>query len=119
MYPCIVLFSIVFFIGCTNKKGQELDVPANCTTGTVSYTMMIGPILMNNGCTFCHVSFSPPGGVDLNSYEGVKTVAQNGRLFGAITHAPGYKPMPRSDKKIDACDIAKIKFWIDAGAPNN
>ena len=119
MYQCIFLLSFLTFISCTNKKGQELEVPANCTTGTVSYTTMVGPILMNNGCTFCHVSVSPPGGVNLTTYEGVKVVAQNGRLFGAITHSAGFAPMPRGDAKINACDIAKIKAWIDSGAPNN
>jgi hypothetical protein len=38
---------------------------------------------------------------------------------GAITHAPGFTPMPQGGAKLPACEIAKIKAWVDAGSPNN
>ncbi len=46
--------------------------------------------------------------------------AQNGYLYGNITHAPGYNPMPDGGGggKLSDCTIATIKKWIDSGTPH-
>jgi hypothetical protein len=46
-------------------------------------------------------------------------VAQNGKLYGAVNHSPGYSPMPKGGTKLSACNISKIKAWIDGGSLNN
>lgn len=66
----------------------------------------------------CHAGTGPSGGISLDTYASVKTVANNGRLYGSISHASGYVAMPQSGT-MSSCDIKKIKAWIDAGAPNN
>jgi hypothetical protein len=40
-------------------------------------------------------------------------------LYGVISHSPGYRYMPKYGPKLPDCEIAGIKKWIDAGAPNN
>jgi hypothetical protein len=70
-------------------------------------------------CLGCHSGATPSGGINLSTYTAVKTVAVNGRLVGAVSHAPGYSAMPKNAGKLSACQIAQIRKWVDAGAPNN
>lgn len=89
-----------------------------CDTSNVTYSSSIAP-LMQNSCVGCHNSTSLGGGVNLSSYGGVQTVALNGRLSGSVNHLSGYKAMPQGGNKLSGCNLAKIRIWIDAGAPNN
>ena len=88
-----------------------------CDTTKVTYATTITSLLNNYGCLGCHVGANPTGGINLDTYSGIKTVVDNGRLWGAVTHSPGYKPMPDGAAKMNPCDINKVKAWIDAGAP--
>jgi hypothetical protein len=90
----------------------------SCVTTNVSYAGFVAPLL-NTNCVGCHSGGAPSGGIVLNTYDGVRTVALNGRLFGAISHASGFQPMPRGSAKLPQCIIDKIKGWIDEGAANN
>ena len=69
-------------------------------------------------CIYCHSGPLANGSpqVFLDSYEGVKTVIDNGRLYNAITGAT--KQMPPSGRLPD-CPINQFKAWIDIGSPNN
>ena len=89
-----------------------------CDTFNVTFSASVKPILQNS-CQGCHSGASPSAGIDLSTHAGVQTVALNGRLYGAVNHVTGYKPMPQGGNKLPFCDIRKIKIWIDAGAPNN
>ena len=44
---------------------------------------------------------------------------QANRLLGSVDHAPGYSPMPKGGAQLSACDRAKLRKWVAAGAPNN
>ena len=94
----------------------------NCSTGcdvnVFSYSAGIKPILDAN-CVGCHNGPSAPLGINLTTYTGVKTVASNGRLLGAVTHQAGFKPMPQGSAKLSDCKISQIQKWVQAGAPNN
>jgi len=89
-----------------------------CDTTAITYSGFIAP-LFNTFCTGCHSGGNPSGGILLNSYIGVKSVALNGRLRGAISWTPGYQKMPQTGNKLTDCSIAKIQAWINNGAPNN
>ena len=67
----------------------------------------------------CHSASSAMGSVNLDGYAQVKTYADNGKLYGVITHASGFSPMPKNSPKMSDCDIAIIKRWIDDGKQNN
>jgi len=90
----------------------------NCDTTEVSYSTLIVPLIYDH-CQDCHFGEQPLGGVHLDSYEGVKKVVDTGRFYGALAWQTGYERMPQGGEQVSACDLAKIKAWIDSGAPNN
>jgi hypothetical protein len=108
------------------KKTVNCSSSCDSTLASYSFATHIRPILQNN-CTGCHSGSAPSGSIDLSTHAGVSTVALNGRLYGAISHSPGYSPMPKVPdpldpskiKKLPACEIAQIRKWAAAGAPNN
>ena len=111
----VVIFCVL--LGC------RYDVEPNlaCDTSNVTYSSTITGIINSYGClqSSCHGGSSPGSGFKLDSYAGVKAKVTDGRLFGAITHASGFVPMPQNGGKMSQCDINKVKAWIDAGAPDN
>jgi hypothetical protein len=103
-------------------QGAKNNKCSSCDTSQVTYSNTLAPMFAKN-CTGCHNDNLTNGNVKLNTYEQVKIVADNGKLVGTITHAPGYTPMPESyppgSVKLPDCTINQIKIWIAAGAPNN
>lgn len=55
----------------------------------------------------------------MGTYETDKAIALNGKLYGTITYANGYSPMPEGMGRLSDCQIAIIKKWIDNNTPNN
>lgn len=100
---------------------EELLYPAGgaCDTTGVTYANTVVPLLQSNGCISCHSGGAPSGNIALDSYTSVKAAAQNGTLYGSISHFAGFSPMPQAGNKMSACNISKIKAWIDAGSVNN
>jgi hypothetical protein len=115
-----ILFATSLFVvsGCYYDKEDLLYGNINCDTANVTYTQTIRSILTNNSCMSCHAGTGASGGINLDTYTNVKAIADNGKLYGSITHAPGYVAMPQGGT-MSACDIKKIKAWIDAGSVNN
>ncbi|OKL38623.1 hypothetical protein [Pontibacter flavimaris] len=106
---------------CTNDNEEDLAPQPDhqdCDTTAITFSGSIVPILAAN-CYSCHAAGIAEGGVVLDNYNGVKEEAGHGHLVGAITHAPGFPPMPQGAAKLPDCDIEKIRKWVDAGAPNN
>ena len=114
-----ILILPFIFTGCYYDKEEELYGALPCETANVSYATNISSIMSVYGCLSCHGSANPSAGVVLNNYSGVKTSADNGSLYGSLTHNSGFAPMPQGGSKISNCDLSRIKAWIDAGAPNN
>ncbi len=117
----VMIAGLVLLTACYYDKEELLyGAPPPCTdtTGTISYTAKVVPILQAN-CYGCHSGATPSGGQAMGTYTSDKTMAQNGKLLGVITHATGYSPMPKGGSKLSVCNIAIIRKWIQAGAPNN
>ena len=91
---------------------------AGCDTTNVTFSQSIFPIVQNF-CLGCHNAPSPGGGVYLRNYADIKTVVDNGKLWGSINHDPGFFAMPLGGNKLSNCDLATFKIWINNGAPNN
>jgi mono/diheme cytochrome c family protein len=89
-----------------------------CSAENVTYAGSIKG-LVTNKCVGCHSGNTPSGGLNFTTHAGLQLPALDGRLYGAITHAAGYTPMPQGGNKLSQCEIDMIKIWIDAGAPNN
>ncbi|HPG11952.1 MAG TPA: c-type cytochrome, partial [Chitinophagaceae bacterium] len=96
----------------------DLTCNSGCDTTQFTYTATIKPIIVNY-CQGCHNGTAAQGGIDLSTYNGVKTKIDDGRLWGAINHLPGYSPMPKNGNKLADCEITQIRKWIEAGSPNN
>jgi hypothetical protein len=105
-------------MGCYYDKEEILYPQTACDTTTVTYSSSVVPMLLSN-CTSCHGGSAPSAGINLSAYAGVKAQADNGKLWGSISHAAGFSAMPKNAAKMSTCNLAKIKKWIDAGAPNN
>lgn len=101
------------FTGCYYDK--EVTV---CIDTSASYKSSIKPIVEAN-CVTCHNPNNPNGNHDYSTYSGLQEVAKNGLLIGAITHAPGFTPMPKNRAQLSECQINQIKKWVNTGAPNN
>lgn len=98
--------------------GAGSNQPCTDSVGTVSYAQKVVPILRNS-CYGCHSGASPSGNQLMGTYTADKAMAQNGKLYGTISHAAGYSPMPKGGTKLSNCQIATIKKWIDGGMLNN
>jgi mono/diheme cytochrome c family protein len=120
------MFRILFFFGiavlflssCYYDKEDQLYGTTICdTTAAVSYSKQILPIFQRE-CYSCHSGGSPSGGIAMGTYAADKALASSGRLYGSISYASGYSPMPK-DRKLSSCNITMIKKWIAAGSLNN
>ncbi|RYY16107.1 MAG: hypothetical protein EOO04_27505, partial [Chitinophagaceae bacterium] len=82
---------------CSSDSEDLMTTPTpnNCDTTTVTYSANITPLITKYGCLSCHSGTAPVGGFVLTSYNAVKAKVTDGRLFGAITHANGFSPMPQ------------------------
>lgn len=98
----------------------DSDNPEEDTCGAIvfTYSGAVAP-LMNTYCTRCHNDTTTKGGIDLSTYDLVKTVALDGRLLGSIKQEAGYKPMPPGSTKLTGCQIRQIEKWVQAGSQNN
>lgn len=102
-------------------SGAKNDVCAEvsaCDTANVSFAADIQPIL-STYCLGCHSGSFPQGGILLNNHSSVLVQASNGRLLGSVSHLPGFSFMPQGQPKLNDCNIALIRNWIDQGASDN
>jgi mono/diheme cytochrome c family protein len=88
-----------------------------CDTTNITYTNTVEPIIAMH-CLGCHNDANPLGGLSLQGYDKVATIANDGRLMGTISHEPGYPAMPKNGMKLSDCKILQIETWIDNGLPN-
>jgi hypothetical protein len=94
------------------------NVPCTDTTGTVSYAQKVVP-LFQQYCYSCHNSSFPSGNIVMGTFAADKALAQSAKLMGSINHSSGFSPMPQGTPKLDNCQIAIVKKWMDSGMPNN
>ncbi len=107
------------FAGCYYDDVETLyPQVAGCDTTNVTYSATISAIMSTN-CNSCHSGSAPQAGIKTDNYTDLKTIADNGKLWGAVNHESGYSPMPKDRPKLSDCDLDKIRIWIDGGALNN
>lgn len=115
IFTCFVFF-IAMAASCAYTKKDVVEIP--CTVAdNISYTADIAPIIEAN-CFDCHSSGSNSSGILLDNYDALNFYAQNGVLYGTISHASGYRAMPDGGLKLNNCIIATVKKWIDNGTPH-
>ncbi len=117
----LILIAFLSMEGCYYDNEEDLypiDPNSICDTVDVSYSVTVKAILEAN-CVSCHTGNFPSGNQLLDNYQSVADIANTGKLYGVISHQDRFTAMPPSQVKINACDIDKIKSWIDAGARDN
>lgn len=119
----IIISALVAFQSCYYDKADLLYPAANgpCDTTLVAkYATEVLPV-MNASCNTsgCHNTVDAAGGVILDTYNGVKAQAMNGRLMDSINHNSNYAAMPKGAAKLGNCTLIKIQQWINSGIPNN
>ncbi|HNY02043.1 MAG TPA: hypothetical protein PKG48_05625 [Bacteroidales bacterium] len=115
----ITLLITIIFAGCTaDKQSDVYPEPTGCDTSRIiSYSLDIKPIMTSN-CNSCHSGGSPESGVHTDTYEGLSAVAGSGSLW-AVVNWTGAIRMPFNGDKLPACELGKIRKWIDEVAPEN
>ena len=104
-----------------NGAHDDTDCIVNCDTTKFTFAATIVPLLSAN-CYSCHATSSAAsvgGNIILDTYTGVLTQAQNGKLLGDLNHAQGYNYMPLGGTQLSECKITQVSKWIAAGAQNN
>lgn len=101
-----------------NQGGKNNSCIGSCDTTIFTYSGAVKPI-MDAKCTGCHNPANLGGNIDISTYNSIKVVALNGKLYGSVAHQPGYSPMPKNSAKLSDCEIRQIQKWIGAGALNN
>ena len=111
---------LLLFNSCYNDNEYDLYpfASAPCDSTNATYSRTIAPVMSAN-CNVCHSTAIASGGVVTDTYSAMSTLAANGKLWGAVSWASGYKPMPNGGSQLSPCDLGKIKKWINQGAQNN
>lgn len=113
-----------FLTGCYYDKEELLYPVSNvCDTTSVSYSLMVEPIVKSN-CYTCHsnaVAQTAGAGISLEGHANFSGFVTNNttKFLNAVKHEPGASPMPKGGNKLPNCDISKIEAWINQGAQNN
>ena len=102
----------------TRSNVDTMLTNLNCDTSETSYSSFIIP-LISDYCLQCHSGNAPFGGVHLDSYAGVKKVADSGKFYGALSWQPGYEAMPQGADRLLPCELQNVNAWVNAGALNN
>jgi len=120
LVPAALLLSLS---ACYNDKAELLYPPDPCQADSVTFSGMIGPILIQNCASEngCHKTPDAPaaGNVSLDNLAGAQAIAANGKLLRAINHESGISAMPKNNPKLDDCTIRKISKWVADGYPSN
>jgi hypothetical protein len=119
--PLVAVLYMLLLVSCYYDKEEQLypDKITSCdTVGVISYATRVQPIFAQH-CYSCHSSSIASGGVVMGNFILDRTIASSGKLYGSISHAAGYSPMPQGTAKLSSCNVALIKKWIDAGSLNN
>lgn len=122
VYVMLIFGALIFINACYYDKA-ELIYPSNAgatcdTTGVISYSARVAPILRAQ-CYSCHSATGGSGNINMSTYANDKIIGLNGKLYGSISHASGYIPMPQGGGLMSSCDQAVIKKWITNGCLNN
>ncbi len=116
----ILLIVLIVNLQSCYYDNEEALYPSmgSCDTTNVTYSGTIAPIMATN-CNACHGGTIPNANVVTENYDGLKIIADDGRLEGTVNHRSGYTPMPKDRPQLSDCDLAKIRIWVKNGALNN
>ena len=110
----LLLFSLSVLTGCYYDNEETLyGTSVDCSQVTAKFASDVAPIIQSK-CAFsgCHDN-GAAGGVALTNYSQIFQHAAKVRSTVVVS-----RTMPKSGS-ITPTEIAKLKCWLDSGAPNN
>lgn len=111
IFSGIIVFTL---ISCERDEyiiATPIKIGNDCDTTNVSFSKTVLPFIQQ--CKPCHNNSDHYGGINLEGYDNIKSVAKNGQLVGSLRSSmSGY--FSGSD-----CDYVKIQAWINQGSKNN
>ncbi|HLN52667.1 MAG TPA: cytochrome c [Lentimicrobium sp.] len=118
IYPklfLLLLSAMLIFAGCYYDNEEDLYVGSLiCDTTNVTFNGDISLIFSTN-CNSCHTGSAASGNIITNDYQSVKEQSQ--RIYGAVNHLAGFRPMPDNGSELPRCEILKLNAWINHGMP--
>lgn len=115
----VILLIAIISQSCYYDKAYVLSPGLEpCDTTSFTYAAEVKPIMLQY-CMDCHSTDNHSAGVILDTYEGTKIIANDGRLLGVINHQSGFSPMPKNAPQLDPCTIRIIELWVEDGAQDN
>ena len=118
----VLILTAVSVISCVKDVASlpppdaPLVTQTLCDSLNAKYSTVINPMVVAN-CAYsgCHdaTGFNAPG--DLNTYQGLKDIFDNGQLKSRVFTL---KDMPSTGPLPDSL-LQKLKCWMDDNAPNN
>lgn len=112
----VIAVNLIALVSCTKDIGANPDfIPKpSGACDSVTFTKHIAPIFTNQ-CAICH--FTGGQSPELIDYTTIKTQADGGRIKARVLdQLPS--PMPQGGS-LTQPELALVKCWLDAGAPNN
>lgn len=86
-----------------------------CSAEEVTFSETIWPLIQKY-CTGCHTSASPGGGIVVEKYADLVSMAEDGSLMGSVRYEADYAKMP-PNQQLSECHINQLQQWIDEGMP--
>ena len=117
VFNLLIFMCIITTISCTYENEEDLLEDFQCDTTSIVYGDLTN--IFTGICANCHNETLNYKGIKMNSYENVKTSVNTGRVWRAINHEDGIRPMPDGLPKLSDCELDKIGAWINAGMPEN
>ena len=119
--PLLVVLSMLFIgtlltNGCYYDNEKDL-YGVGCDTTNMVYADVKS--IIESNCYACHGNGQKQGDIDLDGYANTKVYVDNDKLLCSITHGADCSAMPQGGPKLGSCQIAKIRNWINDGAPEN
>ncbi len=108
---------LVFLVIACNKNNSD-DITYDCSGLVPTYIKDVKPIMDANCATSnCHSSSTRASGIDLSSYNAVKSFSGDSKFIKSMQHRSGVSPMPRGASKLDDNTIKQVYCWIQNGTP--
>ena len=88
-----------------------------CDTVDVTFSGDIQP-LVQTFCAACHSGIAPYGGIVIEDYDNISTVASDPNFIGLID-GDFALVMPENTDGLNDCQVRMFEIWIEDGMPNN
>jgi cytochrome c5 len=108
-----------YLASCTYEKKELPEPVVNCDTAMVTYSGTISPMIQTY-CSYntaCHANNG--GAPPINTHADLKARVDNGQIQHRVFTLKDMPPSYSDKGPVPACDLAKLKAWIDKGAQNN